>query len=234
MKKVSFTLVEMVIAMAILILVGSLIGTASLIFYNAYNRTIRQTERLKEFVAIDQVMDQSLRNAIPFQWLNKEENVKKYVFLGKVDEVIFTSLRRSHGKDQGALIFVRIRLDGTDLIAEYSSYPILPWEIEKEESNTKITREVLTGNVQAVNFLYAERDSEGEIEFVDEWIEEDHDGIPLAIQMEVEWIGGKKERWLRRTAGSAANATYGNRQNQNGLNQSSGSRRTGSSRGTRQ
>ena len=28
---------------------------------------------------IDQVMDQSLRNAIPFQWLNKEENVKKYV-----------------------------------------------------------------------------------------------------------------------------------------------------------
>lgn len=230
MKKIPFTLVEMVIAMAILILVGTLIGTASLIFYNAYNRTIRQTEKLKEFVAIDQVMDQTLRNAIPFQWRNKEENVDKYVFLGKEDELLFSSLRRSHGKDQGALIFVRIRLDGTDLIAEYSSYPILPWEIEKEEINTKLTREILSRNVQAIKFLYAERDSEGEIELLDEWIEEEHNGIPLAIQMEVEWIGGEKERWLRRTAGSAANSTYGNRQNQSGLNQTSGSGRTGGRR----
>ena len=77
-------MVELVIAMAILVLVGSLIGTASMIFYNAYSRTTRQTEKLKEFVAIDQVMDQCLRNAIPFRWQDKEEQKDKYVFLGKI------------------------------------------------------------------------------------------------------------------------------------------------------
>ena len=224
MKKLSFTLVELVIAMAILVLVGSLIGTASMIFYNAYSRTTRQTEKLKEFVAIDQVMDQCLRNAIPFQWQDTEEKKNKYVFLGKIDEVLFTALRRSHARDQGALIFVRLRLDNDELIAEYSPYPLLPWEVENDESDTKITREVLAKNVQSVSFLYAERDSEGEVEFLDEWIEDDHEGIPLAVQMEVEWADGSKERWLRRTAGSAANATYGNRKNQSGLNSSTGRR----------
>ena len=60
------------------------------------------------------------------------------------------------------------------------------------------------------------------MEFLDEWIEDDHEGIPLAVQMEVEWADGSKERWLRRTAGSAANATYGNRRNQSGLNSTTG------------
>ena len=224
MRKYPFTLIELVIAMAVLMLVGALVGTASMIFYNAYNRTTRQTEKLKEMIAIDQVMDQSLRNAIPFQWRNKEESKDKYVFLGKTDEVIVTALRRSHAADKGALIFVRIRLDNTDLIAEYSSYPLLPWEVENEESDTKFTREILARNVQSVSFLYAERDSDGEVEFLDEWIEDDHEGIPLAIQMEVEWANGQKERWLRRTAGSAANAAYGNRRDQSTLDQTSGRR----------
>ena len=70
-------------------------------------------------------------------------------------------------------------------------------------------------------FLFS-ADKYGEVEFLDEWIEDDHEGIPLAVQMEVEWADGSKERWLRRTAGSAANATYGNRKNQSGLNSTTG------------
>ncbi|MBE6405328.1 MAG: hypothetical protein E7040_04830 [Lentisphaerae bacterium] len=224
MKKSPFTLIEVIVAMLILVVIGSLIGTASAIFYRAYARSTEHTERMKEYVAIDQVMDQCVRNAIPFQWEDEDQKKTRYVFQGETDSVIFSTLRRSYANDKGALLFVRLRLIDDELVAEYSSYPLLPWELEENDDPERYTREVLTKNVQAISFLYAERDSEGEIEFLDEWIEDDHNGIPLAIQIEIEWKNGQKERWLRRTAGSAANATYGNRQNQNTLEQSSGRR----------
>ena len=50
------------------------------------------------------------------------------------------------------------------------------------------------------------------IEWTDTWVEDDHNGIPLAIQLTVEWLDGTKERWLRRTAGSSGNSTYGDRE----------------------
>ena len=136
--------------------------------------------------------------------------------------MLFTALRRSHDRDTGALIFVRIRLIEHNLVAEYSPYPLLPWELEENDMPERYTREILVKNVQAVTFLYAERNTDGEVEFLEEWIEDDHDGIPLAIQMEIEWLNGEKERWLRRTAGSSAHSTYSTRRNQNALNQTSG------------
>ena len=222
MKHSPFTLVEVVVAMAILVVVGTLIGTASAMFYRAYARSTEITEQMKEYIAIDQVMDQCVRNTIPFQWREKETNKIRYVFQGDPDMVIFSALRRSHANDKGSLIFVRLRLVDDKLAAEYSSYPLLPWDLEENDDPERYTREILTGNVQSVKFLYAERDSDGNIEFLDEWIEDDHNGIPLAIQIEIEWKNGHKERWLRRTAGSAANASYGNRQDQSGLDRSTG------------
>ena len=223
MKKHVFTLVELVVAMGIFLLVATIIGTASAGFYNAYNRSIKATEKLKCFLAIDQVMDQCVRNAIPFKWEDEENKKDRFVFLGESDVLIFTALRRSYNGDRGALLFVRLRLIDTELVAEYSSYPLLPWVLEEDEDNEELyTREVLAQNVKAISFLYAERDSEGEVEFLDEWVEDDHDAIPLAIQLEIEWNDGHKERWLRRTAGSAAHAAYGNRPDQRGLDQESG------------
>ena len=222
MKRNCFTLIEMVVAMGILLLVAAIIGTASATFYNAYNRTIKVTEKLKCYLAIDQVMDQCVRNAIPFKWEDEENARERFVFQGETDSVLFTALRRSYAGDRGALIFVRLRLVDTDLVAEYSPYPLLPWELDEEDSDDEhYTREILARNVRSINFLYAERDSEGTVEFLDEWIEDEHDAIPLAIQLEVEWNDDHKERWLRRTAGSAANASFGNRQDQSGLEKSS-------------
>lgn len=222
MRKSPFTLLEMVVAMTILLLVGAMIGTASSMFYNAYRRSAKITENMKEYIAVDQVMDQCVRNAVPFQWKDREKNEMRDVFLGEPDMMLFTALRRSHDRDTGALIFVRIRLIEHDLVAEYSPYPLLPWELEENDMPERYTREILVKNVQAVTFLYAERNTDGEVEFLEEWIEDDHDGIPLAIQMEIEWLNGEKERWLRRTAGSSAHSTYSTRRNQNALNQTSG------------
>ena len=223
MRRNHFTLVELVVAMGIFLLVAAIIGTASAAFYNAYTRTTKATDKLRNFLAIDQIMDQCVRNAIPFKWEDEENDKDRFVFQGEKDSVLFTALRRSYSGDSGAFLFVRLRLIDTDLVAEYSPYPLLPWVLEEDDDNEELyTREILARNVKAVSFLYAERDSEGEVEFLDEWIEDDHDSIPLAIQLEIEWNDGHKERWLRRTAGSAANASFGNRPDQSGLDKESG------------
>ena len=84
----------------------------------------------------------------------------------------------------------------------------LPWE---DEGKQEYAREVIAKNVRSIRFLYAEEVDE-EIEFEDTWEEDDHEAPPLAIQMTVEWNDGTSERWLRRTAGSGSNSTFGNRQ----------------------
>ena len=222
MKKHSFTLVEMVVAMSILILTASLIGTASAIFYNAYERSVRATEKLKEYIAIDQVMDQSVRNMIPFHWKNEEENQQKIVFQGLNDSMIFTALRRSHSRDNGALIFVRIRLVDEKLVAEYSSYPLLPWDLEENDRPELYQQEILASGVEELRFSYAERESDGTALFYDEWIEDDHDSIPVAVQMEIRWNNQQTERWLRRTSGNSANSVFGSRLNRSAVSSDAG------------
>ena len=45
----------------------------------------------------------------------------------------------------------------------------------------------------------------------EEWDEEEHEAIPLAVQMTVTWKNGRKEQWLRRAAGTSKYSTLGYR-----------------------
>ena len=208
----SFTLVEMVVAMAIMMMVAMIVGTAGKLFYDGYNYAQRSTSRLKEYMAIDRLWDGAVRNAVPFKWTD-EENVSRFVFEGKNDTVMFTSLRRADGDAPGALIFVRIKLEEDELVAYYSYYPRPPWNDEFNENPEFFTREVIAANVANVSFQYAEvgEDDETEIEWFDEWDEDEHAAIPLAIRMTVEWKDGRKEYWLRRTAGNSLHSSFGDR-----------------------
>ena len=60
--------------------------------------------------------------------------------------------------------------------------------------------------------LTAVEGKDDEIVFENSWVEEDHESTPLAIQMTVEWLDGTTEQWLRRTAGSSSNSTFGRRE----------------------
>ena len=211
-EKRFFTLVEMIAAMAVMIFVALIIGTASMSFYNTWARTGKITSFLKSAQAIDRIADNYFRNMIPFKWKDEEDNNKeKFVFEGKSDSILFTALRRSHGGDKGGLIFIKLYVENDELIAEYSPYPFLHWE---EEGVHETKKEVITSNVESISFLYAERDDEEDsgMEFLEEWEEEEHEAIPLAVQMTVTWKNGRKEQWLRRTAGTSKYSTLGYRQ----------------------
>lgn len=201
-----FSLLEMITAVAILAIVGLLIGSSINIFYRSYSNAQRIGTELKRNQAIDRVVDNYFANAVPFTWRN-DQFESKYVFMGDVNELYLTALRRTYGDNGSALWFLRFYRDGEQLKCDYAPTPILPWE---DLSVHKYRTEVISDGVREIYFKYAESRN-NQIEWEDIWNEDDHNGIPLAIQITVEWTDGSSERWLRRTAGSSGNSTYGNR-----------------------
>ena len=209
----NFTLVEMVVAMAVMMMVAMIIGSAGKVFYDGYSRSMRATNRLKEYMAIDRIWDGAVRNAVPFKWTDEEGN-SRFVFEGETDTLLFTALRRADGAAPGALIFIRLRLEEEELAAYYSYYPRPPWDDEYDENPEYFTREVLASGVSSVSFQYAEvgESEDAELEWLDVWEEDEHAAIPLAIRMTLEWRDGRKESWLRRTCGVSLHSTFGYRQ----------------------
>jgi len=213
-NKRCFTLVELIAATAVMVFVALIIATASMTFYNAWKRSARTGSQLKSYQTIDRIMDVCVRNIIPFTWKDDEDE-EKIVFEGKNDTLFFTTLRRAYKGDKSPFLFIRLKLEEEKLIAEYHQYPRLPW---MEEGKYEVVREVIAEQVQSVSFLYASV-TDDEIEWTDEW--EDYDSnnlaedasdillVPLAIQMTVEWKDGRKEVWLRRTAGASKHTRFG-------------------------
>lgn len=198
MNKHSFTLVEIVAAMAVMVFVALIIATASVTFYNAWKRSERISSRLKVYQSIDRIMDSCVRNIIPFTWKDAD-SVEKVVFEGKYDSIFFTSLRRVYKGDKSPFLFIRLKLEEEKLIAEYHPYPRLPWD---EEGKYEVVREVIADQIQSISFLYASIE-DSEVVWNEEW--EDYDSttvaedasdillVPLAIQLTVEWKDGRKE-----------------------------------------
>ena len=210
-----FTLVELVAAMAIMVFVALIIGTASAAFYNAWRRSVRVTDRLKVRQNIDRIMDTCVRNMIPFSWKN-EDDQEQVVFMGSREEMFFTARRRAAEGDNSAYLFIRLKVnEKQQLTAEYHTLPRFPWQ---EEGTYEMKREVLADNIISISFLYASLNDE-EIIWDDDWEEYDPEAaqddqtdillIPLAVQMTVEWQDGTKEVWLRRTSAVSRYSRFG-------------------------
>lgn len=218
-RRVRFTLIELVAAMMIMMVVALIIGSAGSAFYNGYRRSVRTTERLQERMAIDRIWDSALVNMIHFKWKD-EEGSSRYVFSGKSDELWITFLRRVYGDDPGGIMFIRFRVDNENLVAEYADTPYLPWE--EESPKATLHTEILAKNVAYITFQYADWNDDNELEWLEEWEEEEHNDLPLAIRMTVEWKDGTREYWLRRTAGVSYNSTFGDRSAMTGYTSSGG------------
>ena len=215
-----FTLIELIISMGILMAVTGIIAMASKSFYDGYERSAKVTKRLKEYMAIDNIMDIHVRNMIPFKW-NDENGNYRFVFSGEDHKLHFTTLRRSYGNRPGSLIFIRLFVEEEKLIAEYSTTPRLPWK-EEEAETMPYTREVIAENIEEITFTYAEKatgedDEDGTgVKWEENWPEDEHAAIPLAIRVQVKWLDGTTEYWLRRVAGVTKDSTFGKRETTDG------------------
>ncbi len=198
-----FTLLEMVLSVAIFAMIMLTIGTGMFSIQQTWKRMSRKNDELKVFQTLDRVFDTAFRNTVRFTWPN-DNFQKKSIFLGNNDECIIAYIHRITLPSSGGIRFLKLYLDNNNLVAVYRKYPILYWE----ENNQKIQKEILATNIRKINFLYAKREN-NEIVWIDDWDEENNQDIPLAIQITVEWENGTKEQWLRRTAGAGKFESYG-------------------------
>lgn len=212
-----FTLVELVVAIAIFASITMLAGFAMISVRDNWRRTHDRAERLDKMLKIDRLVESSFRNVIPFTWPERESPDRHEipVFRGTEDEVTFAYMHRINKSDLGAIRFIRLYLDDGRLIAEYRKTPITI-----DEDGGELRTEVISEDLASLSFSYADYDDAGEIEWLDEWERDPEDkskknDMPVAMRMTVEWEDESTETWLRRTAGSGLHESLGVREVKN-------------------
>jgi type II secretion system protein J len=207
-SEAGFTLFEVVLAISIFAVASLLVGTTLFGMQRSWKRIKEQSDKLKTFQGIDRIVDYAFRNAIPFKW--RDDNMKDaLVFKGDPDELVLAYLHRVTNVKKGGIRFIKFHLEDSDLVVYYRHTPILYWNNDDLESDC--SKEIVARDVERVSFLYADLLESG-INWSEDWNEEVEKNIPMAIQMTIEFKGGKKVSWLRRTAGNSYETTYGKRE----------------------
>lgn len=203
-----FTLVELVLALGILsILAVMAVGILTSV-QRLWDDIGTHTGELEKLQNIDRIADYAFKNMVPFHWPNAE-NRDQEIFRGDPNSILFAYLHRSMNADGGGIRFLELRLEDRKLVARYRKTPLLYWLGEPQEDDT-VRKEVLAENIEELRFEYAEREGDDIIWYQD-WDEENFSQIPLAIFLYIKFSNGTEEQWLRRTAGSGFNSSFGKR-----------------------
>ena len=149
MRYSRFTLVELLAAMAILVLVGSASAAALYSFHRNHLKVSKISDRLERNRKIDKVAE-LMGNMIPFEWQSDNEDGRTLVFEGAPDELFFTAMRLPDNQGRGAIIFVRLYVDEEKrLMCDYSNTPMLPWDEDSDNpagmKSTVIAENVIDG-----------------------------------------------------------------------------------------
>lgn len=202
----SFTLIEIIVAVGIMLLVFLAAGTCLMSVQQTWLRTQQRSEKLKKILIIDKVVNANFPNMVFFEW--KDDKLRKQsIFLGDSNKIIFATTHRINIVKEGGIRFVTIYQQDDKLIVGYRNTPILYWD----EALTPAKEEVIAEGVENVSFLYADADRERKIIWDEDWDEELRKNLPLAVQMTIKWENGDVTSWLRRTAGSSKRSNIGRR-----------------------
>ena len=206
MRYSRFTLVELLAAMAILVLVGSASAAALYSFHRNHLKVSKLSDRLERNRKIDKVAE-LMGNMIPFEWQSDNEDGRTLVFEGAPDELFFTAMRLPDNQGRGAIIFVRLYVDEEKrLMCDYSNTPMLPWD-EDSDNPAGMKSTVIAENVEALTMRYGRYDDDDQIEWLDVWDQDDEEyknQMPAAVGFTIEFADGEKLSYLRRTAGLSA------------------------------
>ena len=201
---VSFTLIEIIVAVSIMMLVFLAAGMGVMSVQKSWIKVQRRSRELKRVILIDRIVNGIFANIAPFTW-KTDQLVSQQIFLGDPDRTIFASKHPVTIKSKGGVRFISIRRDGDSIVAEYSDIPLLYWD----EGTRPQYSEVIAEDVKNIKFKYAAFDVEGALSWVDDWNEEINKGIPVALSMTIEWKDGTTNHWLKRTAGESRNTSFG-------------------------
>ncbi|OGV83698.1 MAG: hypothetical protein A3K19_13765 [Lentisphaerae bacterium RIFOXYB12_FULL_65_16] len=191
------------IAMAIFLLVVVALVGFSREVTKSWGRLQTEQARFQDLMALDRALDGILTNIVSFVWRD-EDGQPQPAFLGESDQLTAACLRGCDDPHDGSLRFVGLAVDDHRLLAVYQHRPFLVWGEPSDMSRTS----VLAEGVAEVRFSYAKGLEEGEIEWREQW-DNDEDGFPVAIMVQVFWADGRQESWMRRISGDGYRERWG-------------------------
>jgi hypothetical protein len=194
----------MVLAVGIFLAVICVVSSGLFAVRQTWEKVKKHNGSLERLQRVDRVIDSAFRNVIPFKW-HDENNKSRQIFLGRSNSLQMAYQHRIGKISDGGIRYIAFEVRDEKLLALYRKTPIIPWLNEGAE----LTQEILAENVAGISFQYADKEND-EITWLNNW-DEENPNIPLAIQITIEWNDGRKESWLRRTAGSGLNESLGAR-----------------------
>ena len=204
-----FTVLELVISVALLAVVTALAVTAGTAITNSWARLDSRERQFAELMVLDRTFDTMFTGVLPFRWNDRERNEMPF-FRGIEATLRFAYQHPFHDQEQGAFRFVLLELVDGEVRAVYAPRPFM----DEEDLRRSGRVSVLANGVEALRFRYAVF-PEGSTPddppvWRDDWLPEELDARertqhtrPLAIWATVEWADGRVEHWLRRTPGNS-------------------------------
>jgi hypothetical protein len=203
-KKSSFTLLEVIVAVSIMLLVFIAAGTSLFSVQRTWMKVQEKNLKLKTLISIDKIVNTNFPNIVPFDWKD-EDLTKKSTFLGDHDRISFAAIHRVNVIKDGGIRFIMIFQEDDKLVVGYRDTPQLYWD------ELPMTEEVIADGIESVEFQYADVDRDRNVIWEDDWDEDERKNIPMAVMMKIVWQDGREECWLRRTAASGLRFNFGRR-----------------------
>jgi len=196
-----YTLLELIISLAIFAAVAGLIFAAGTSVTRSWSRLTARQSQFAELMTLDRTLDMILSNALPFVWRD-DDGQKEPCFKGEGDRLTLAYRHRVTNLQDGGIRFVVLHQDGDRLLATYQQRPpLLPGEMGVDSKES-----VLAKGVDEVFFSYADYEPEKGVSWENSWDPNEwepvREELPLGIMVEIRWLDGREEAWLRRTPGS--------------------------------
>lgn len=212
-----FTLIEVVVAVAIFLLVSVALFAFSSGVSRSWEGITLKRNQFSELLAMDRALDSMLTNAIPFMWRDMSDGLRKETpfIIAQPEMLRIAYMHRMNDTQEGCIRFAEIYVEDEELRVAYADRPFLSWDNISPE-RTSIS--VLATGVESVSFQYADWSSDVSVDWKsrlfwrDEWETEDsgRKDIPLAVMVTVTWLDGRSQCWVRRTVGNGFRERYGN------------------------
>ena len=90
----NFTLIEVILAIFIFSIVMTIVGMSIFSIKKSYENVDKFNRKMEKLQVIDRFANLSMRNIIPFKWLDRNKNKNRHIFYGRRNELIFAYMHR--------------------------------------------------------------------------------------------------------------------------------------------
>ena len=190
----SFTLIEILIATAITAVLFALLALVNGSASQTWQTVNERSSQVQDLISVRQSLGKIVKNAVPY-FHDNDDNYYN-AFRGDSSSFRLASIQRINNLKDGGMIFPELLVEDEKLKLKYQCRP---WD---ENSASDLKESILLEDIASLTCSYAFAEEEREISWTDSWVDEDHDALPLGIQITVTFLNQDQEHFLWRTAGN--------------------------------